>query len=125
MRPSSREWEVAKLIAWGSSDKEIAQELSISPETSRTHRKNILHKISGHNSADITRWYFQEVTHISLGLNPRQIKHLAMILFLLVTYSEIIQMPIVRIRSGRAKNAGTELVSVRQIRVKRNEYIVA
>jgi DNA-binding NarL/FixJ family response regulator len=45
---SRREYQVAELIAWGASDKEVADELYISQLTARTHRKNILEKIRGH-----------------------------------------------------------------------------
>lgn len=47
---SSREIEVIKMIADGESSREIADRLFISPETVKTHRKNIFKK-SGCNSA--------------------------------------------------------------------------
>ena len=55
---SKREKEVAALLAWGSTDKEIAEELFISFDTARAHHKNIYRKILAHNLADLTRWYF-------------------------------------------------------------------
>ncbi len=73
---TKREYQVAELIAWGASDKEVADELYISRMTARTHRRNILEKIHGHNAADITRWFFEKKTKKSFGLNPRQIRHL-------------------------------------------------
>jgi DNA-binding CsgD family transcriptional regulator len=105
---SRREYQVAELIAWGASDKEIAQELEISPETAKTHRKNILHKIDGHNAADITRWFFQKKCRISFGLNPRQIMHLAVFLLGLVIFDEFVDnSEMLRARRIRMKAAKT------------------
>jgi hypothetical protein len=42
-------------------------------------------------------------------MNPRLIKHLAMGMFLLITYAEMCNLPVVRIRTGRTrKNEQTE-----------------
>ena len=84
MSLSVREYEVAGLIAWGASGKEVAEELFISPETAQTHRRNILRKIKGHNGSDITRWFFERKCNMCFGLNPRQIRHIAFGLLLLV-----------------------------------------
>lgn len=42
--PYSIEYQITKLIAWGASNKEVAQELNISQLTARTHRRNIMRK---------------------------------------------------------------------------------
>lgn len=102
---TKKELEVAKLFALGASDKEAALELSLSPETTHTYRKNILRKINGHNVADLTRWYFQYAHKISFGMNPRQIRHIAMIMLALVMYAEFSRLPVIRIRNAsRARN---------------------
>jgi len=88
MTVTRRELQVAELIAWGASDKEVAMELDLSFETVKTHRKNILKKIDGHNSTDLTRWFFQNKCRISFGMNPRQIRHLAVGLLFLVFIGE-------------------------------------
>jgi len=59
---SDREYTICMLIAWGYTDKEIAQELGLSPHTTKTHRRNIFRKTACHNTADITRWYFLSIT---------------------------------------------------------------
>lgn len=45
-----REVETARLILQGFSSKAIAQQLGISPETVKVHRRNLYHKlnVSGH-----------------------------------------------------------------------------
>lgn len=58
---SDREMQVADLIHLGYIDKEIADELCISTETVRTHRKNINRKLHARNSADVTRIF---ITHL-------------------------------------------------------------
>jgi DNA-binding CsgD family transcriptional regulator len=124
MTPSKREYQISELIAWGASDKEVAMELHISMLTARTHRRNIEHKIGAHNTADLTRWFFQEKQQISFGLNPRQVKHIAMLFFLLVTFSEFAMIPMVRLKASRVQK--TETTTCRaKTRVRRNEYILA
>lgn len=126
MNLSGREYQIAELIAWGASDKEVAMELSIDVTTARTHRRNIERKIHAHNSADLTRWFFEHKMRMSFGLNPRHVQHIAMLLFLMVIYAEFSNLPVIRLRSSRAGTAGTEMVRVRsRARNKRNEYILA
>jgi len=96
MNISDREYQIAELIAWGASDKEVAEELYISPETAKTHRKNILKKIHGHNAADLTRWFFQHKCRISLGINPRQVRHLAFAFLVLIGIGEYMSQDMIR-----------------------------
>jgi DNA-binding CsgD family transcriptional regulator len=98
---SARENIIAGLIAWGASDKEVALELRISPETARTHRKNILQKIGGHNAADLTRWFFQNQTGLCFGLSPRRVIHLACFFLALTIYSEFVHCDMIRTRTAR------------------------
>lgn len=58
---SGRELEVADLIHRGKIEKEIAEELFISPETVHTHAKNIRRKLGARNSADITRIFLTRI----------------------------------------------------------------
>jgi DNA-binding CsgD family transcriptional regulator len=52
---SVREREVLALISKGNSSQQIAQQLYISVETVKTHRKNILEKTNTSNSTDLIR----------------------------------------------------------------------
>jgi DNA-binding CsgD family transcriptional regulator len=56
---SNREMEVLNLISLAFSTSEIAQELYISSETAKTHRKNLLLKINAKNSAGLVRKAFE------------------------------------------------------------------
>ncbi len=50
---SEREQEIIRLIAEGFSNKQIADQLFLSPHTVNTHRKNIMSKIGVNNTAGI------------------------------------------------------------------------
>jgi DNA-binding CsgD family transcriptional regulator len=105
MKLSCREYDVARLIAWGASDKEVAEELYISVHTAHTHRRNILRKIGGRNTADITRYFLSKEYGVCFGLNPRQIRHIAFGLLLLVCVNEFIDNELLRVRRTRLPEA--------------------
>jgi len=58
--PSKRELEVLKLIAFEFTIPEIAQQLYISIETVKTHRRHLLRKMSVRNTAGLVRKSFEE-----------------------------------------------------------------
>ena len=51
---SEREKDIIRCVASGKSNKEIAQELFISPHTVATHRRNINAKLGIHSTAGLT-----------------------------------------------------------------------
>ena len=56
---SEREIEIIKLIANGLTNKEVAEQLFISPKTVDSHRTNIMRKLGVHNVAGLVRFAFQ------------------------------------------------------------------
>lgn len=50
---TDREKEVLQMLAEGKSNKDVAQELSLSPYTVETHRTRIMQKLNLHNATDI------------------------------------------------------------------------
>lgn len=54
-RLSRREGEVLELLSAGSSNKEIARHLEISPRTVEIHRANMMNKLGAHHAADAIR----------------------------------------------------------------------
>jgi len=121
MKLSDREYQIAELIAWGATDKEVACELDISPETAKTHRRNILYKIDGHNSADLTRWFFSVKCKVSFGINPRTVRHLAFVFLALIAVNEYtgtkaIRTPAVRVcraqRSSRSQRGSKHKIYI-------------
>jgi predicted ATPase/DNA-binding CsgD family transcriptional regulator len=62
---STREQEVAQLVARGCTNREIAEQLVIAPRTADTHVGNILSKLNLHSRAELAAW---AVTHgLSVG----------------------------------------------------------
>lgn len=53
---TERESEVLRLIAWGYSNKEIAQKMSISVKTVEAHKANAMRKMNMHSRIDIVRY---------------------------------------------------------------------
>lgn len=58
--PSKRELQVLKLIAFERTIPEIAQELYISVETVKTHRRHLLQKMNVRNTAGLVRKSFEK-----------------------------------------------------------------
>ena len=56
---SPREDEVLRLLADGMTDREIADDLTISTRTVETHVSNILHKLDARNRAEAARRYLE------------------------------------------------------------------
>jgi DNA-binding CsgD family transcriptional regulator len=57
---SARELEVARLVAAGLADKQIARSLGIAPRTAATHVNNIRNKLGLQNRAQIAAWVTAE-----------------------------------------------------------------
>ena len=53
---TKREREVLRLIAEGSTTKDIASRLNISPKTAQVHRDNLKQKLNLHSTAAIVRY---------------------------------------------------------------------
>ena len=56
MRLTPREQQVATLLAYGFTNGEIAERLTISIRTAEMHRANALRKLGAGSRADIVRW---------------------------------------------------------------------
>jgi len=54
---SVQERKIARLLAWGYTQKEIAGKLYVSPLTISTHLRNIYRKLSIHKETDLCRWW--------------------------------------------------------------------
>lgn len=53
-----RETEVLLLVGAGSTSREIAQRLGITPKTAEVHRANLMKKLDAANAASLARWAF-------------------------------------------------------------------
>lgn len=59
MRLTKREVEIIRLIAKGKQNEDIAEQLFLSFHTVKTHRKNILKKLTLNNTADLVRFAYE------------------------------------------------------------------
>lgn len=59
---TNREKEILDMISFGFSSDEIAQDLFLSAETIRSHRKSLLQKFKARNTAQLIRMGFEEGT---------------------------------------------------------------
>lgn len=57
---TAREFQVAGLISHGETEKEIGNDLRISVDTVRSHKRNLFNKTGSRNIADLTRWFIRE-----------------------------------------------------------------
>ena len=55
-RLTPREQQVATLLAYGHTNSEIAERLTISIRTAEMHRANAMRKLGAETRADIVRW---------------------------------------------------------------------
>jgi len=53
---TSREHEVATLIAYGFTSSEVAERLCISVRTAEMHRSNAMHKLQTQSRVGVVRW---------------------------------------------------------------------
>jgi DNA-binding NarL/FixJ family response regulator len=57
--PSTRELEVAQLVANGLSNAQIGKRLFVSEETVKTHMRNLMMKLNAHNRAHVVSMAFR------------------------------------------------------------------
>ncbi len=64
---TAREWEVARLVAHGCSNRQIAHELVVSDRTVDTHVSHILHKLGLSSRAQIAAWVVEHRRSFAAG----------------------------------------------------------
>lgn len=69
---TSREYEIAGLLAWGASKKEIAEQLFISIRTVENHTKSIFEKLGCKSVNELSAMWFCSHYDISQYLSPRK-----------------------------------------------------
>lgn len=85
---TKRESEIAELVAWGGSKKEIASHLFISERTVENHIKNIYSKVGCGKSNELSAWWFCTRFHISFDLSPLK-RQIVGFFLLLITLPQI------------------------------------
>jgi DNA-binding CsgD family transcriptional regulator len=68
---SPRERTVLDLVAAGQTNREIAAQLHLSPNTVRTHRQRLFHKIDAHSAVQAAAWLRGSRSDTTTQLKPR------------------------------------------------------
>ena len=79
-----REFEIAELLAWGASKKEVAEHLYISIRTVENHTRSIFEKLECNCVNELSAIWFCDKYHISVDLSPRKCKIIIVLLFMLL-----------------------------------------
>lgn len=117
-----REMELAELITFGLTEKEICHVLGISHNTVKSYKRHLFGKTGCRNIADVTRWYIQEVSGIKLHPKETIKKLISAFLLALVLVAEFnIDDQMVRARKVRAP--ATRVLKISRTRTRKNESL--
>lgn len=86
-----RENEIAELIAWGATKKEIAQQLTISVRTVENITRSIFEKTEVTKANELAAWWFCTHFNVSFDLSPVKRSVIAIFLLLIVFPAELAQ----------------------------------
>lgn len=89
---TTREAEIAERIAWGASQKEVANDLGISRFTVDNTLRKIYAKLHIGKINELSAWWFCTTFNISFSLSPLQRSLIAVCLLCLVVFSEVINI---------------------------------
>lgn len=98
---TARESEVAELLAWGATKKEIANKLFISVRTVENTARNIFQKTGVTKANELSAWWFCTHYSISFDLSPIKRTIIAIALLLIIIPKEFSQERSEMMRTGR------------------------
>ena len=112
---TKREAEIAELLAWGATKKDVANTLFVSERTVENHTRNIYEKTGVTKINELSAWRFCTNFHISFDLSPLTSRAIATCLLVLVVFqmtfnsdtiirAQRTQARTTRVRSARRKN---------------------
>ena len=81
---TKRESEIAELIAWGATKKDVANRLFISERTVENTARSIYEKTGVTKSNELSAWWFCTRFHISFDLSPLKRSLTALILLVIL-----------------------------------------
>jgi DNA-binding CsgD family transcriptional regulator len=83
---SAREKTIARLLAWGYTQKEIAAKLFVSPLTISAHLRNIYSKLAIHKETDLCRWWI----FYEYAITDNPFKRIIAVLLLVISLTMIL-----------------------------------
>lgn len=108
---TKREQQIAELMAWGATKKDVANKLFISERTAENHTRNIYEKTGVTKVNELSAWWFCKNFNISLDLSPLTRKVIAFSLTLLVCANIAFDnQNLLRIRRTKKKENEIELI---------------
>lgn len=84
---TKREQQIAELIAWGATKKDVANKLFISERTAENHARNIYEKTGVTKANELSAWWFCMRFNISFDLSPLRKTIIANSLILIVAFN--------------------------------------
>ena len=88
-----REREIAELIAWGATKKEIASHLFIAEHTVVTHARSIYEKTGCRKANELSAWWFCYRFRIPMTLSPLVRKAVVVVAFVIYSFGFSMGMP--------------------------------
>ena len=79
---SKRESQIAELLAWGASKKEVASKLFVSPRTIENTARNIYAKIGIQKATELCVWWFCTKCGVPISLDPLKRAFIAVVLLI-------------------------------------------
>lgn len=107
-----RETEVAELLAWGASKKEVADRLDISVHTVENTARNIFTKIDIQKATELSVWWFCTKLSVSFEMSPLRRSVMALLLLMAILPKDLlhngdnIRMFRTRARNGQSARRG-------------------
>lgn len=86
---SKRETQVAELLAWGASKKEVASKLFVSTRTVENTARNIYAKLGIQKATELCVWWFCTKCGVSINLDPLKRAFTAILLLLVLLPREL------------------------------------
>lgn len=86
---TKRENEIAEMIAWGATKKDVANILSRSARTVENQVRSIYYKTGVTKSNELSAWWFCTKFKISFSLSPLKTRVLAIILLIIIIPNEL------------------------------------
>ncbi len=83
---TKREAEIAELLAWGATKKDVANRLFVSERTIENHTRSIYEKTGVTKINELSAWWFCTTFHISFDLSPLTRSTIATFMLLLVLF---------------------------------------
>ncbi len=118
---TKRETEIAEMIAWGATKKDIARLLFISERTVENTARSIYEKTGVTKSNELSAWWFCTRFKISFNLSPFARKSMAIVLLLFLLPRELLTHNNVTFRTRTNR---TECRTLRQVRRRTKDYLL-